>query len=368
MHNDEEKFNALLRSIYPGNVYFVTGKNGSGKSRFFSYATRSFFQYRIKNNINRVVCMSGTMHDKYPPEIYRKSLSDESVIYLGNKVNNNMVSDTAPFRILCKHILNKITSFSEAHSKSNALVQNAFQRLNFDGGITFKFRYGKNRKNEVLTSVSSELTVNLMIPLNDLTLVRNYLHHIECGDILLSDISFSRNGLSFGLAELSSGEKQYALSLLGAIYCGCSNSIIYYDEPENSLHPSWQLSIINDLANITKELFPNSILIIATHSPLIASSVRNDRAYICDFPAGQSWQRSHLHGQASDVVLREQFHLYSARSPEIYIIINKCLDAIARNNINSSEFEQLQNELRNYNLEFTNDDPLYEVVTTILGF
>ncbi|HGM5964180.1 AAA family ATPase [Serratia nevei] len=368
MYNDEEKFNALLESIHSGNVYFVTGRNGSGKSRFFAYATKSFFQYRVEKNINRIVCMSGTMHDKYPPEIYKKSLSDESVIYLGNKVNNNMVSDTAPFRILCKHILNKIITFSEAHSKSNVLIHNALQRLNFDESITFKFRYGKNRKKEVLSSVSPELKVNLITPTNDLTLVRNYLHHIECGDILLSDISFFRNDFSFGLAELSSGEKQYAISLLGAIYCGCSNSMIYYDEPENSLHPSWQLSIINDLANITKELFTKSILIIATHSPLIASSVRNDRSYICDFPAGQSWQRSYLHGQASDVVLREQFHLYSARSPEIYIIINKCLDAIARNKTNTTEFEKIKNELRDYNLELQNDDPLYEVVTTILGF
>ncbi|HDS8304309.1 TPA: ATP-binding protein [Proteus mirabilis] len=367
MYNDEEKFNSLLTSIHPGNVYFVTGKNGTGKSRFFSYATKNFFQYCTEKNIHRIVCMSGTMHDKYPPEIYKKRFSDESVIYLGNKVNNNMVSDTAPFRILCKHILNKITNSSETNSISSKLIRNAFQRLNFDESLTFKFRYGKNRKNEALSSVSPELTVNLITPSNDSSLIHNYLHHIECGDILLSDISFSREGSLFGLAELSSGEKQYAISLLGAIYCCCPNSIIYYDEPENSLHPSWQLNIINDLANITKELFANSILIIATHSPLVASSVRNNRAYICDFPAGQSWQRSYLHGQASDVVLREQFHLYSARSPEVYIIINKCLDAIAKNKTQTVEFEKIKNELRNYNLELKNDDPLYEVVATILG-
>lgn len=33
---EERKFDALLNSIAPGNVYFVTGKNGSGKSRFFA--------------------------------------------------------------------------------------------------------------------------------------------------------------------------------------------------------------------------------------------------------------------------------------------------------------------------------------------
>ena len=368
--NDESKFEALLDSVHRGNVYFVTGKNGSGKSRFFSYATKEHFKNQVYKTagINRIICMSGTMHDKYPPDIYKKSLSNESVIYLGNKVNNNMVSDTAPFRTLCKYILSNIANKVQLYGFSGDLISNALLRLNFGGSVVFKFRYGKNRKAEVFSSVSPELLVNLVDNVNDIGLIDKYIQHLEAGDILLSDVSFFRNDVPYGLAELSSGEKQYALALLGFIYCGSPGCILYYDEPENSLHPSWQLSVVNDLANIADKLFPSSILIVATHSPLIASSVRNERTYICDFPAGQSWQRSNLHGQASDTVLREQFHLYSARSPEVYIIINKCLDYIAKNETNSPEFNIYQNELRGYNLELQSDDPLSEVVTTILRF
>lgn len=368
--NDMVRFDVLLSSIQHGNVYFVTGKNGTGKSRFFSYATREYFQGQIDkgSNINKIICMSGTMHDKYPPEIYRKSISSESVIYLGNKVNNNMVSDTAPFRVLCRYILINVYNQGQASACVNELILNALQRLNFEKTVIFKFRYGKNRKAEVFSSVSSELIVNLIDDTNDLNLIGKYLQHLEAGDILLSDVSFFRNDIAYGLSELSSGEKQYALALLGLIYCGCPNCILFYDEPENSLHPSWQLSIVNDLSIIAEKLFPNSILIVATHSPLITSSVRNERTYICDFPSGQSWQRSSLHGQASDTVLREQFHLYSARPPEVYIVINKCLDFIAKNESHTPEFLSYQNKLRGYNLELQSDDPLSQVVTTILGF
>lgn len=367
---DEDKFEALLASIHHGNVYFVTGKNGSGKSRFFSNATREHFNQLVNNkgDVSRIICMSGTMHDKYPPDIYKKSLSNDAVIYLGNKVNNNMVSDTAPFRTLCKYILSSVVSNSQNSGVNNELIYNALQRLNFEESMVFKFRYGKNRKAEVFSSVSSELKINLLQDVNDLPLIGKYIQHLEAGDILLSDVSFFRNNFPYGLAELSSGEKQYALALLGFIYCGCSDCILYYDEPENSLHPSWQLSVVNDLAIIAEKIFPRSILMVATHSPLIASSVRNERTFICDFPAGQSWQRSSLHGQASDVVLREQFHLYSARSPDVYIIVNKCLDLISKSEISTSEFLSYQNELRMFNLDLQSDDPLSEVVTTILGF
>lgn len=368
--NDAYRFEVLLASVQHGNVYFVTGKNGTGKSRFFSYATREYFQKQIDKgeDINKIICMSGTMHDKYPPEIYKKSISNEAVIYLGNKVNNNMVSDTAPFRMLCKYILINIFDRSQVPVSSSELILNALQRLNFESSVIFKFRYGKNRKAEVFSSVSSELKVNLIDDANSSDLIGKYLQHLKAGDILLSDVSFFRNDVAYGLAELSSGEKQYVLALLGLIYCGCPSCILFYDEPENSLHPSWQLSIVNDLSIIAEKLFPNSILIVATHSPLIASSVRNERTYICDFPSGQSWQRSSLHGQASDTVLREQFHLYSARSPDVYIIVNKCLDFIAKNESHTPEFLRYQNELREYDLSLQSDDPLSEVVTTILGF
>jgi predicted ATP-binding protein involved in virulence len=181
-------------------------------------------------------------------------------------------------------------------------------------------------------------------------------------------MSFFRNDEPYGLADLSSGEKQYALAILGFIYCGSQGCTVFYDEPENSLHPAWQLSIVKDLAEVADDQLLKATLIIATHSPLIASSVRNGNVYVCDLPAGQAWQRADLFGRASDTVLREQFHLYSARSPEVAIIINKCLASIARNETGSQEFQQVQAELRGYKLDLTPDDPLAEIVTTILGF
>ncbi|TBD34871.1 AAA family ATPase [Rhizobium ruizarguesonis] len=303
------------------------------------------------------------MYDKYPPIIYKSKASDWEVVYLGSKVNNNMVSGTAPFRILCHYMLRHMAS-----PILWASVNRALKRLNFEQRVTFRFRQRGSETPDPFGGLSSRLDCNLLDFPTDLGLIDRYIGLLASGNIQLADMSFFRNDEPYGLADLSSGEKQYALAILGFIYCGSQGCTVFYDEPENSLHPAWQLSIVKDLAEVADDQLLKATLIIATHSPLIASSVRNGNVYVCDLPAGQAWQRADLFGRASDTVLREQFHLYSARSPEVAVIINKCLASIARNETGSQEFQQVQAELRGYKLDLTPDDPLAEIVTTILGF
>lgn len=361
---DERKFDSLLSSITPGNVYFVTGKNGSGKSRFFAYATKEIrqSQHRGRPATERLLCLSGTMYDKYPPVIYKAKVSDGNVVYLGNKVNNNMVSGTAPFRVLCYYMLHRLHAPPLRYSVARAL-----DRLSFQPEVEFRFRDRRLEASNAPSILARELVCNLLVPTNDLGLVDQYIGHLDSGALRLSDMRFFRGGKAFGLGDLSSGERQYALAILGFIYCGSERCTVFYDEPENSLHPEWQLSIVKDLAEIAENQVLNATLVIATHSPLIASSVRNGNVHVCDLPAGQAWQRADLFGRASDTVLREQFHLYSARSPEVASIINKCLGLIARNETDGKDFHVAQAKLAAMNLDFTSDDPLAEIVATILG-
>ena len=63
--------------------------------------------------------------------------------------------------------------------------------------------------------------------------------------------------------HLSTGEKQILLMLLKALLQNNFHSIYLLDEPEISLHPDWQESLIDNI----RILNPNAMLIIATHSP-----------------------------------------------------------------------------------------------------
>ncbi|TAH17608.1 MAG: ATP-binding cassette domain-containing protein [Cytophagales bacterium] len=65
--------------------------------------------------------------------------------------------------------------------------------------------------------------------------------------------------------ELSSGEKQLLLLLLVVFLQRKQDSVLLLDEPEISLHLSWQRKLIDTLRKIN----PNCQLIIVTHSPSI---------------------------------------------------------------------------------------------------
>ncbi|MDR3564456.1 MAG: AAA family ATPase [Negativicutes bacterium] len=75
------------------------------------------------------------------------------------------------------------------------------------------------------------------------------------------------NGTSVPLDKLSSGEQHELILIFDLIFEIGSNSLILLDEPELSLHVSWQRSFIDSLSKIIA-LNPFDIL-LATHSPSI---------------------------------------------------------------------------------------------------
>ena len=69
----------------------------------------------------------------------------------------------------------------------------------------------------------------------------------------------------YPISVLSSGEKQLLLILLRVFLSKGTCPLVLIDEPENSLHISWQ----SELINILTKLNPSAQYIITTHSPSI---------------------------------------------------------------------------------------------------
>lgn len=90
-------------------------------------------------------------------------------------------------------------------------------------------------------------------------------------------ILFKKNGIDIPINKLSSGEKQ-------VVYRGCfllkdvnatSGAFVFIDEPEISLHPNWQVKIMDYYKDIfTKNGEQTSQIFAVTHSPFI---IHNDR-------------------------------------------------------------------------------------------
>ncbi len=71
--------------------------------------------------------------------------------------------------------------------------------------------------------------------------------------------------------QLSSGEKQLFILIAETVLQAGGAAVFIADEPELSLHVSWQRNLINAICTLN----PNSQLIVATHSPEIAGSWEN---------------------------------------------------------------------------------------------
>ena len=87
---------------------------------------------------------------------------------------------------------------------------------------------------------------------------------------------FFRNksgGDKFSIDELSTGEKTLMSKVLYLYLEDIKDKVILIDEPELSLHPSWQNKVLKIYENFA--LKNNCQIIIATHSPHIIGSAEN---------------------------------------------------------------------------------------------
>jgi len=87
---------------------------------------------------------------------------------------------------------------------------------------------------------------------------------------------FFRNkngGDKFSIDELSTGEKTLISKVLNLYLEDIKDKVILIDEPELSLHPSWQNKVLKIYENFAKQ--NNCQIIIATHSPHIIASSEN---------------------------------------------------------------------------------------------
>ena len=78
-------------------------------------------------------------------------------------------------------------------------------------------------------------------------------------------------GKKLELTQLSSGEQHEVVLLYELIFNAEQNILVLIDEPEISLHVTWQKEFLNDLMRIIE--IQNIQVVIATHSP----SIINDR-------------------------------------------------------------------------------------------
>lgn len=151
--------------------------------------------------------------------------------------------------------------------------------------------YGLYEINQKVLSYSQDDSKALLVYLNDLeeklSVFDDLLEKFELFTSILNDRRFSykkisidrekgfyfktNKGKKLKLNQLSSGEQHEVVLLYELIFKTKPGILVLIDEPEISLHITWQKEFLEDLLKIVK--LQNFQVLIATHSP----SIINDR-------------------------------------------------------------------------------------------
>nr|ESK56522.1 hypothetical protein F987_00348 [Acinetobacter gyllenbergii NIPH 230] len=115
--------------------------------------------------------------------------------------------------------------------------------------------------NKLLNSNNQNNKKNLINVLNSMFSDSNKKVEIKNNNLLFK----LDNGKIIGYNSLSSGERQVIYIFIKVINASVNNALILMDEPEISLHLSWQEKLISQIRQVNK----TSQIIIVTHSPAI---------------------------------------------------------------------------------------------------
>ena len=151
----------------------------------------------------------------------------------------------------------------------------------------------------------------------------------------------------FKIDDLSTGEKTLLTKVLFLYLKKIRNKVILIDEPELSLHPNWQNKILGLYENFARQ--NSNQIIIATHSPHIISSAKNEALRLLKIINGKiavSTPSTKTYGLEFNQTLLEVMGVTDIRTPLVSEKLKELKKMIIQNNFEQARFNFLLNSLK----------------------
>lgn len=170
--------------------------------------------------------------------------------------------------------------------------------------------------------------------------------------------------------DLSTGQWASFSTLSAVALSVQNNSLILIDEPENGLHPLWQQEYVQNILSAIEHVKGCHVL-IATHSPLILSSlpVDNSDCIVLGRSGGEVFADLKISpsGWDSNSLLEGAFSLKSPRGPELTDLVNSALKMISKGaSKNKGELRNIAASLKMYRESLPETDMLKEIINSII--
>lgn len=173
--------------------------------------------------------------------------------------------------------------------------------------------------------------------------------------------------------ELSAGQWSLFSSMISMATLVENDTLILVDEPEGALHPKWQRDYLSYLRQAISHA--NSCqVIIATHSPLILSSLSLDHSDVIALEKNSNddsinWSIvNSLSGWKIDEILDDAFQMDGSRGAQFTENINLALRLVAQGvGRNGDELKNVLESLRPYLLTLPENDFARSVIRSMLA-
>ena len=176
-----------------------------------------------------------------------------------------------------------------------------------------------------------------------------------------------RNNSQYAFEQASSGEYHILSGFINIISTIQSNSLIFIDEPEISLHPNWQIKYM-DLLQKTFADYADCHFVISTHSHFLVSDLREDRSSVISLITDEKGNVSNqtleydTFGWSAENVLYRVFGVGTLRNHYLEMDLRSLLSMVSTGSNEYAKMRDILGSLQRFKI--TPDDPLLKIIET----
>lgn len=291
---------------------YIIGNNGVGKSRLLEQNAR---QASLQRDV--VVIASG-LTDKFRFGKAVRREKNGSYTYLGNRTVGNASHLTT---LSAYAVLHYVESLKNGTS---SILADFLDKLGFDPVVYVAPRATKKSRAEYAGFDRSVLDENF---------VRKY-SSVLTDPVKPFSLSLSKRNIPLNFIDLSSGEQNIISTALKIISKLDDGVVFFIDEPEISLHLEWQLAWPGLMHRVVSSV-NNSVLVVATHSPVLISSAMAARATCYNMEHGSGLRLITKEDINVEMLMLKEFHTYTPKNKALFEefarILSMAIDSINDN-------------------------------------
>lgn len=186
-----------------------------------------------------------------------------------------------------------------------------------------------------------------------------------------ANVIFHKQGVDITSEDLSSGEFAMLSTVLSiSAAANDPHTLVLLDEPELSLHPNWQMTLIDNL----DRALANQVchLLIATHSHMVVSDLPMKRSAVTQIEKDEKGEMNttiiseSTYGWSAEEVLLKVFKTATDRNRYFGERIGKLLEKMGNNTIKREEVSKELKELQEISMHLSDIDPMKKILNTII--